>query len=259
MLFMSTTQCQEEDNHGMEDNTVVEDNETILLEIPPFPDSVLSYDPYNGVTLYLGKLLLEWQTQKEEGEQQPNNQSETMPSSNHHPQEEDHHHHLGGGSLLFRHNLDRALQFWKAEGRKGIWIHVPPIAAHWIPACIQAGFDFHNVVRKEEDSSNDNDNTNEATKQTLEQRIVNQDERNILVRKPTATITTTTTTTTIPGLGSDNGKPPSTTLILSQWLPDTPSKLPLGPSHQVGVGIVVLNPSDPSQMLCVQEQSGPGK
>ncbi|KAL3894587.1 MAG: hypothetical protein SGARI_007693, partial [Bacillariaceae sp.] len=50
-------------------------------------------------------------------------------------------------------------------------------------------------------------------------------------------------------------KPP--TLVLSKWLPDTPSKLPLGPSHQVGVGVVVLNPADPSQMLCVQEQSGP--
>jgi hypothetical protein len=132
---MSTTQCQADDIHGMENSTVVvEDNETILLEIPPFPDSVLSYDPYNGVTLYLGKLLLEWQTQKQEEEeeeeeeqqhQQPNNQSDSMPSSNHHPLEDHHHHHhhLGGGSLLFRQNLDRALQFWKAEGRKGIWFH----------------------------------------------------------------------------------------------------------------------------------------
>ena len=49
-------------------------------------------------------------------------------------------------------------------------------------------------------------------------------------------------------------------LILSRWLPDdVASKLPLGPTHQVGVGTVVFHPSDPSQMLVVQEKTGPGK
>ena len=48
-------------------------------------------------------------------------------------------------------------------------------------------------------------------------------------------------------------------LIMSHWLPDdVPSRLPLGPTHQVGVGALVLHPSDPTQMLVVQEKTGPG-
>ena len=47
-------------------------------------------------------------------------------------------------------------------------------------------------------------------------------------------------------------------LVLSQWLPEkTPNKLPLPPSHQVGVGCVVFCPWDPSLMLVVQEKTGP--
>jgi len=49
-----------------------------------------------------------------------------------------------------------------------------------------------------------------------------------------------------------------TVLIMTHWLDDTkPNRLPAGPSHQVGVGCVVLNPADASQMLVVQELSGP--
>jgi len=44
-------------------------------------------------------------------------------------------------------------------------------------------------------------------------------------------------------------------LILKQWLPDTPSRLPLGPTHQVGVGALILD--DEGKMLVVQEKSGP--
>jgi len=47
-------------------------------------------------------------------------------------------------------------------------------------------------------------------------------------------------------------------LVLSQWLPtDKKSKLPLGPTHQIGVGVVVLNPLNPLQLLVVKEKSGP--
>jgi ADP-ribose pyrophosphatase YjhB (NUDIX family) len=46
---------------------------------------------------------------------------------------------------------------------------------------------------------------------------------------------------------------------MSKWLPDEiPSRLPFGPTHQVGVGTLVLNPRDPLQMLVVQEKTGPG-
>lgn len=47
-------------------------------------------------------------------------------------------------------------------------------------------------------------------------------------------------------------------LILSHWLPkDVPSRLPRGPMYQVGVGCIVLKPDDPTQMLVVQELTGP--
>ena len=46
-------------------------------------------------------------------------------------------------------------------------------------------------------------------------------------------------------------------LVLSQWLTEGPSKLPHGPTHQIGVGALVLKPDDPSQMLVVQERTGP--
>jgi hypothetical protein len=242
LLFQSTTttttECQEDKNafddndndndkdkdkdkdndNDNDNNKVVEGgvNET-FLEIPPpppFPDSVLSYDLYNGVTLYLGKYL----------KRQTSQQQQPQPSNEYPPPSE----------LSFRQHLDHALQLWKDQGRKGIWIQVPPVAAHWIPDCIQAGFDFHNVLLREDNGNNsiiinDNDNNNDKTKDTTN------------------------------GDNNNNCKPSPSTLVLSKWLPDTPSKLPLGATHQVGVGVVVLNPSDPSQMLCVQEQSGPGK
>eukprot|EP00934_Nitzschia_sp_Nitz4_P002267 Nitzschia sp. Nitz4//scaffold160_size51814//21287//25958//NITZ4_006910-RA/size51814-augustus-gene-0.70-mRNA-1//-1//CDS//3329537845//2267//frame0 len=47
-------------------------------------------------------------------------------------------------------------------------------------------------------------------------------------------------------------------LVLSQWLvPDRPSKLPHGPTHQLGVGVVLFHPQDPSQLLVLQEKTGP--
>lgn len=47
-------------------------------------------------------------------------------------------------------------------------------------------------------------------------------------------------------------------LILSKWLPeDSTSRLPRGPTHQVGVGCLIFHPDDPSRMLVVQEKTGP--
>jgi 8-oxo-dGTP pyrophosphatase MutT (NUDIX family) len=47
-------------------------------------------------------------------------------------------------------------------------------------------------------------------------------------------------------------------LVLTKWLDaSTPSRLPPGPTHQVGVGCLVLHPDDPDRMLVVQEKSGP--
>lgn len=52
------------------------------------------------------------------------------------------------------------------------------------------------------------------------------------------------------------------TLVLSAWLPsfDDPtveSRLPIGPTHQVGVGCLLFHPHDSSKMLVVQEKTGP--
>lgn len=139
--------------------------------VPPFDESVIEYDHYNGVTLHLDKL------------------SSSSSSANINEEQE---------SALFAKNLQQAMSFWKAEQRKGIWVHLPTAKAHLVQHCVKEGFDFHFVKDK--------------------------------------------------------------ILILSQWLPqDKPSKLPLGPSHQVGIGAVVLHPKDPSKMLVVQEKSGPGK
>mmetsp|Transcript_52 Transcript_52/g.83 ORF Transcript_52/g.83 Transcript_52/m.83 type:complete len:495 (-) Transcript_52:352-1836(-) len=47
-------------------------------------------------------------------------------------------------------------------------------------------------------------------------------------------------------------------LILTKWLPtDCESRLPHGPTHQVGVGTLVLHPTESGKMLVVQEKSGP--
>lgn len=47
-------------------------------------------------------------------------------------------------------------------------------------------------------------------------------------------------------------------VILTRWLPtDTASRLPLGPTHQVGIGALLIHPTDPTKMLVVQEKSGP--
>lgn len=46
-------------------------------------------------------------------------------------------------------------------------------------------------------------------------------------------------------------------LVLTKWLPeDCESRLPKGPSHQVGIGALILHPIT-GKMLVVQEKSGP--
>ena len=45
-------------------------------------------------------------------------------------------------------------------------------------------------------------------------------------------------------------------VVLTRWLPASESRLPLGPSHQVGVGCLLIHPYE-KKMLCVQEKTGP--
>lgn len=71
------------------------------ITIPPFEESALEYDHYNGVTLHLERL----------------NDDDVHKKT----------------TSKFADNLKQALEFWKAEGRKGIWIHAPKEKAHLIP------------------------------------------------------------------------------------------------------------------------------
>lgn len=46
-------------------------------------------------------------------------------------------------------------------------------------------------------------------------------------------------------------------LVLTRWLPeDQPSRLPHGPTHQLGVGVIVIHPLT-KKILVVQEKTGP--
>ncbi|OEU10772.1 hypothetical protein FRACYDRAFT_141572, partial [Fragilariopsis cylindrus CCMP1102] len=122
---------------------------------------------------------------------------------------------------LFSQKLKDALQIWKSEGKKGIWINTNSETSKYIPICMELGFQFHKIL-----SSSKSKSTVTTATATTEIKIENENENNDV-------------------------------LVLSQWLPDSKSKLPLGPSHQIGVGAVILNPLDVSQMLVVKEKSGP--
>jgi 8-oxo-dGTP pyrophosphatase MutT (NUDIX family) len=166
-------------------------NKKSAMETPPmFDEAALSYDHYNGVTLDLGIYLQQQQQEQQEQNDPP------LP--------------LDRNSVVerFTSQLQAALTTWQGEGRRGIWIHVPTSASHFVPTCTDVGFRYHNVLRS---GGNDEDN-----------------------------------------------KSGTSVLVLSRWLPpDEPSRLPFGPTHQVGVGTVVLNPRDPTEMLVVQERTGP--
>ena len=77
-----------------------------MAQQPPFDDSVLSYDHYNGVTIHLDKY--HHQHQKSNDDDSGNDSS----GDNHLPTEP-----------LFSQKLKEALQIWKAQGKKGIWIN----------------------------------------------------------------------------------------------------------------------------------------
>jgi len=175
------TSCEEDEDKY--------ESEAIRVTKIPFDESVLSYDHYNGVTIHLDKYDLK-------------NDDDSRQSS-------------------FATQLNDALTIWKAEGRKGIWIHASTQSAKYIPECVSAGFQFHKILQK---MNNPGDGKTE-----------------------------------VPNMNSNvNDGKINNSLVLSQWLPkDTPSRLPYGPTHQVGVGVILLNPSNPAEMLVVKELSGP--
>ena len=163
-----------------------------------FSPDCLEYDHYSGVTINLECIH---DTHNDDDDEESND-----------------------ASLTFAERLEQQLRLWKAEGIiRGVWIHIPPQLAAYVPTCIQQGFDFHMVT-------------------------------------PSAT---TTNDSDIMGNDNIRSTGSNSILILSQWLPDSTSRLPVGPTHQVGVGCLIWHPEDSPMLgpqrriLVVQEKSGP--
>ena len=134
--------------------------------ICPFPEESLRHDTYHGVTLNISKLI--------------NGGGESSQLSD---------------PMIFQRDLEKALQVWKGQSRRGIWLRIPTTHSHLIPSATNLDFDFRHAE---------------------------------------------------PGY-----------CVLTKWLPmDQESRLPNGPSHQVGVGVLVLHPGT-GKMLVVREKSGP--
>lgn len=126
-----------------------------------FPAESLRYDTYSGITIDTTKI----------------------PSD------------LTSDADVFGKALSDAMNFWKGEGKRGLWLLIPTSMSHLIPPCTKLGFEFYFAQ---------------------------------------------------PGMS-----------ILTKWLPtDIESRLPNGPTHQVGIGAFVLHPTT-GKMLVVQEKTGP--
>lgn len=75
-----------------------------------FPETVLSYDTYGGVTMDVKKLFEIAQDCLD--------------------------------TKAFEDTLENSLLLWKGQGKKGIWLHIPTSCAHIIPICAKFGFEF---------------------------------------------------------------------------------------------------------------------
>ena len=209
-----------------------DNDSTTVIQQQPFPVHALEYDHYNGVTLHLDQLLSTTPPSSSSSSSLTTHDVGTVgeetgpppPSALSRQVDEEE---------QFGRDLATALTIWKAEGRKGIWIHCPHQSASLIPYCTAQGFQFHLVKaphhhhhhhEQDDDKKKDDDAANDS-----------------------ASTSTTATSSKKKNM-----------LILSQWLPsDSVSRLPLGPTHQIGVGIVLFHPHDPTRLLCVQEKTGP--
>eukprot|EP00978_Attheya_sp_CCMP212_P001202 scaffold2513_cov47-Attheya_sp.AAC.5 len=123
----------------------------------------------------------------------------------------------------FESALKDALIIWKAEERKGIWIRVPTNLSHVIPVSTHHKF------------------------------ISNENEGSFSFNGPPRFLNEHACT----NLGFDFQFAEKGQLVLTKWLPtDGESRLPNGPTHQVGIGGLIFHPVT-GKMLVVQEKSGP--
>jgi len=137
-------------------------DETSCENSTNFPEEALKQDTYGGMTIKLNELTKE---------------GEDFDADS------------------FARTLENSLRRWKAEGKRGIWIHIPTTCSDVVPLCTKLGFEFQHAK---------------------------------------------------------NGL-----LVMTHWLPENShSRLPNGPTHQIGVGAIILHP-DTHKMLVVQEKTGP--
>jgi hypothetical protein len=112
----------------------------------PFPEEAIMHDTYQGVSLNISKLI------------QINPDKDQLSDPD-----------------VFYKDLEKTLQIWHEQSRRGIWLRIPTTHSHLIPPATALGFDFRHAE---------------------------------------------------PGY-----------CVLTKWLPvEQESRLPNGPSYQVGVG-----------------------
>lgn len=107
-----------DDNHH-------DDNDIAVMTSPRFPETALTLDHYNGITLDVSKLGLLSLLH-------PNDDSSSSGSGNK-VDDNDHNENELQIANKFGNDLLEAMKFWKAEGRKGIWIHIPLEYSLFVP------------------------------------------------------------------------------------------------------------------------------
>merc|ERR1740130_1653792 len=127
---------------------------------PPFDDSVLSYDHYNGVTIHLDKYHHNQHHQTSNDDDSGNDSSgdNHLPTSSTIIETND--------ETLFSQKLKEALQIWKSEGKKGIWINTNSETSKYIPICMELGFQFHKILPSSKSKSTTMTTTATATTAT---------------------------------------------------------------------------------------------
>lgn len=143
----------------------------------------------------------------------------------------------------FHVKLAHGILKWKVEGRKGVWLSLNIHQSHFIPIAAKFGFRFHNA---------------EADRSTLCLWLPSY---NYSLSYPAPNQPLTRSPSQPPYIPSKVFEPEELLELTSESCfdindPDTISRLPIGATHQVGVGCIVLHPTLPL-ILAVQEKKGP--
>jgi Nudix hydrolase domain len=90
-----------------------------------FPETLLTFDHYNGVIVHLDRMFAHDTSNTEETlDQESIGQRQLYQQLNQDPE-------------VFQKVLETSLRKWKAQGKKGIWIHLPRAMAAIVPVSTQ--------------------------------------------------------------------------------------------------------------------------